>query len=72
MLSLDFFGAGAIEKPVAENGGGGRHRIRVSSWSVGEDRRGANLHLTASLWYEMSDLMDKTTGYRRQCHLPIP
>jgi hypothetical protein len=40
----DFFSDGTIEKPVAENEKG-RHRIRVSSWSMGEVREGnANLH----------------------------
>ena len=38
---------GSIESPYPKMGGGGRHRIGVSSLSVGEGRRGANLHLTA-------------------------
>ncbi len=36
----DFPVDGTVEKPVPENGGGGRHRIRISSWSVGEVRGG--------------------------------
>jgi len=38
-----FPGMAPLKSPYPENGGGGRNRIRISSWSVGEVRGDAKL-----------------------------